>query len=89
MTYIDVDRTTPGTVSKENLTFLRRAIDDGLQCGVPMDYFEKYWKRYLPEDESVGKQETMMMVRTSAMDKEDIGRYVPKDVLRLAEKGKE
>lgn len=85
MTYIDVDRTVPGIASKENLTFLRRAVDDGVQCGVPKAYFDKYWKHYLPEDESVGRQDTITMVRTTQMDKENT-KYVPQDVLRLAGK---
>ena len=83
-TYIDVHHTSPGTISKENLTFIRRAMDDGVECGVPKSYFETVWKRYLPEDEGVGRQEEMTMVRTSGMDKEEVGRYVPRDVLKLA-----
>jgi hypothetical protein len=85
-TYIDVNHTTPGTISKENLTFIRRAIDDGIQCGVPKSYFEKVWKRYLPEDEGVGRQDVMTMVRTDMMDKEEVGRYLPRDVLKMAGK---
>lgn len=86
MTYIDEDRTSDGVASRENLTFLRRAIDDGLQSGVPRSYFDKYWKRFLPEDESVGRQEDITMVRTNAMDREDSSRYVPRDILGLAGK---
>ncbi len=86
MTYIDVDHTAEGVVSKENLTFLRRAVDDGVQSGIPREHFEKYWKNYLPEDESVGRQETITMVRTGAMDREDSSRYVPKEMLRMAGK---
>jgi gamma-glutamylcyclotransferase len=83
-TYIDLHHTVPGTASKENLTFLRRAVDDGIKCGVPRAYFEGSWRRFLPEDESAGRQEEMTMVRTLAMDKEEAGRWVPRDVLKLA-----
>jgi gamma-glutamylcyclotransferase len=86
-TYVNVRFTTAGTmVSKENLTFLRRAIDDGLKCGVPKRYFDEHWKKYMPEDESVGRQDEITMVRTTGMDQDDSAKYVPRDLGRLAGK---
>ena len=87
MTYIDTTHTSAGVASKENLTFLRRAVDDGIECGIPRSYFEGSWKRFLPEDEGAGRQEEMTMVRTSKMNQGEVGRYVPKDVLRMAGEG--
>ncbi|KIW94227.1 uncharacterized protein Z519_05543 [Cladophialophora bantiana CBS 173.52] len=84
-TYVDVERTTPGIMSKEYIVFIRKAIEDGLRCGVPQAYFDRYWKQYLPEDEMVGREEKIVMLRTIQMDKENT-KYVPNDVLKLATK---
>ncbi len=84
LTYVDVERTTAGVVSKEYIPFMRIAIEDGLKIGVPEAYMEKSLKIWLPEDESVGKEETITMMRTVQMNKEEMG-YVPRDLQRLAE----
>ena len=81
-TYVDVHHVTPGVISKEYLVWMRKAVADGLTAGVPMSYFEEYVMKYLPEDESVGHEEKIMMVRTAQVDKGDL-RYVPRDVKKM------
>ena len=88
MTYIDIKHTTPGMISKEYLNWMRKAITDGRQLGVPQGYFSKYFAPFLPEDESVGSEEKIMMVRTVKHDREDL-RYVPADVMKMTGRSKE
>ena len=38
MTYVDIERTTEGVISEEDIPSLRKAVGDGLQCGVPQAY---------------------------------------------------
>lgn len=84
-TYVDVQRVGTGVISKDYVVWLRKAIADGLKCGIPDSYFEKYFNEFLPEDASVGKEDQIMMIRTVQMDKHDT-RHVPSDVLRMAGK---
>ena len=87
-TYIDVNHTTVSSgqqASKEYLVWLRKAIEDGTTIGVPKAYFDKYFMQYLPEDEGVGREEKIMMVRTVQTDREDL-RFVPREMLGAARK---
>lgn len=84
-TYIDVKRTGEGVISKEYLVWMRKAIEDGLQIGVPKSYVDKYMKKYLPENEDVGREEKIMMLRTIQFNKEDLG-YVPTQLRSIAER---
>ena len=82
-TYIDLAHTSISPnqrASKEYLVWLRKAIEDGVTIGVPRAYFDKYFTRYLPEDEGVGREEKIMMVRTVQTDREDL-RFVPREML--------
>ena len=80
-TYIDINNQTPGVISREYVMWMRKAIADGLEIGVPRGYFEKYMDGFLPSGE-VGREEKVVMVRTVKVDKEDL-RYVPGDVKRM------
>lgn len=81
-TYVDIDRTKEGIISKEYLVWMRKAIADGLKCGVPQSYFEKYVQKFLPEDETVGHEDKIIMQRTVRVDKDDL-RYVPQEILSM------
>lgn len=81
MTYVDIERTTPGHISKEYIFLMRKAVRDGQMIGVPNAYFDKYWASFLPEDETGGGEEKVIMMRTVQMDKEDL-RYVPREMLK-------
>lgn len=82
-TYIDTKRKGEGVISKEYVIWMRKAVADGLTCGVPQSYFDKYVMKFLPEDATVGHEDKIIMVRTSEMDKEDLS-HVPAEVLSLA-----
>lgn len=79
-TYVDVDRTTEGMISKEYVIWMRKAIEDGLKCGVSQSYVDRYLTKFLPEDKDVGKEDQVMMIRTIQFDKNNLS-YVPKDLL--------
>jgi gamma-glutamylcyclotransferase len=81
-TYVDVNHTTEGVISKEYLSWMRKAVADGLKIGVPRSYFDKYVMQYLPEDENVGSEDKIMMLRTVQVDKEDL-KYVPGDIRKM------
>lgn len=83
MTYIDFERTTEGHISKEYIFLMRKALADGIKCGVPAEYFQKYLQKFLPEDDTVGLDEKVVMQRTIQVDREDL-KYVPRDILKLA-----
>ena len=78
--YVDTIRKEEGVISKEYVIWLRKAIVDGTASGVPVEYFEKYFRKWLPEDESVGREEEILMVRTAKVDREDL-RFVPREML--------
>lgn len=86
MTYVDVQRTKDGNISKEYIFLMRKAVSDGTQIGVPPDYFQKYWAKYLPEDASVGTEDRVVMQRTVQVDREDT-RYVPRELLNKNDSG--
>lgn len=85
-TYVDVERLAAGPISKEYIPFMRKAIADGLRCGVPDAYVDKYLAPCLPVDEGVGKED-LMMLRTNQFDQSDL-HYVPRDLLDLIGRGK-
>lgn len=70
--YIDVDHVSEGNISKEYIVWLRKAIADGLALGIPSQYFEQYMSKFLPEDEGVGREDRIIMLRTIQQDKEDL-----------------
>ncbi|KPI34738.1 uncharacterized protein AB675_21 [Cyphellophora attinorum] len=79
--YTDTKRTTEGVISKEYIIWMRKAIADGVESGVPADYFRKYVDKFLPEDGLVGKEEDIIMVRTIEHNKEDL-QFVPREMLK-------
>ena len=85
-TYIDVERTGEGNMSKEYIIWMRKAIDDGLKIGVPQSYVDQYLRKFLPEDETVGREDQVLMLRTIQMDKENLA-HVPKDILGMTGRG--
>ncbi len=60
--YVDVQRTTEGRIQKEYVVWVKKAIEDGVMCGMPTSYADKYLKAYLPEEQEV--QADIVMVRT-------------------------
>ena len=60
--YIDFQRTTEGRIDKEYVVWVRKAIEDGLKCGMPQKYADTYLNKYLPTQ--TAPQAETMMVRT-------------------------
>ena len=42
LVYLDPTHTTPGPPSESTVKAMRKAIEDGLEGGIPLSYFEKY-----------------------------------------------
>lgn len=44
---------------------MRKAIVDGMYFSkIPADYFEQYMSKFLPEDDDVGHEDIITMIRT-------------------------
>lgn len=65
LAYVDVQRLSEGRIEKEYVVWVRKAIEDALQCGMPQAYVDKYLARYLParKPDDIPDRE-IMMVRT-------------------------
>lgn len=63
--YVDVQRLSEGRIEKEYIVWVRKAVEDAFQCGMPQVYVDKYIAKYLPErsPEDIPDRE-IMMVRT-------------------------
>jgi gamma-glutamylcyclotransferase len=74
MSYVDVQRTSMGKIEKEYVVWVRKAMEDGVQCGMPKEYAEKYLLPYLPtEKEERAMVEDVVMVRTTRFGEQSAG----------------
>jgi len=74
MSYVDVQRKSVGKIEKEYVVWIRKAIEDGVQCGMSKEYAEKYLSPYLPEGkEQVSTVEDVVMVRTTRFGEHSAG----------------
>ncbi|KAF5373791.1 hypothetical protein D9758_000686 [Tetrapyrgos nigripes] len=48
--YIDSETVQDGTIRKEYIPRLKFASRDGIKEGIPAEYFEKYWQRFIPSN---------------------------------------
>lgn len=64
MSYVDVQRITEGQIQKEYVTWVDKAIVDGVECSMPQSYADKYLVPYLPPDRGRNMPD-VVMVRTS------------------------
>lgn len=68
-TYVDFQRQEEGRIEKEYVVWIKKAIKDAVQCGMPSAYAEQNIESYLPKvnNEEVGAlgNEEIMMVRTT------------------------
>lgn len=63
--YIDTNHGSEGVISKEYLVWMRKAIADGMEFSkIPADYFERYMSKFLPENDEVGHEDKIVMIRT-------------------------
>lgn len=74
--YVDVQRTIEGRIEKEYVVWVRKAIEDGVKCGMPMSYADKYFKRFLPTEK--GSEADIVMVRTRNFGNERSSGMVPR-----------
>ena len=70
--YVDVQRLTEGKIEREYVTWVKKAIVDGLASGMPEGYAEKYITPYLPAGET-GSEADIVMVRTSRFGETSAG----------------
>ncbi|KAI1623172.1 hypothetical protein EDD37DRAFT_610485 [Exophiala viscosa] len=49
MTYVDVQRKVAGNIEREYVVWIKKAAEDGMKCGMPSSYVEKYIMPFLPE----------------------------------------
>jgi gamma-glutamylcyclotransferase len=69
--YVDVQRTTIGKIEREYVVWVKKAMEDGIQAGMPKDYAEKYIVPYMPTDGR--KLEDIVMVRTNQFGEKSAG----------------
>lgn len=69
--YVDVQRLTEGKIEKEYVVWVKKAIEDGNKCGMPLSYAEKYINKYLPAD--YNPNPNIMMVRTMRFGEQTAG----------------
>ena len=74
--YVDVQRKTEGKIEKEYVVWVRKAIEDGLKCGMPQSYADNYLARFLPTEK--GSEADIMMVRTRNFGEEKSSGLVPR-----------
>jgi len=48
LVYVDHNDVTDGKIREEYIARIRRAIADGIQDGIPAEYFKKYFEPFLP-----------------------------------------
>jgi len=64
--YIDSETVEDGIIRQEYTPRLNLASKDGTKEGIPSEYFEKYWKRFIPsEDGSVNNSKSKLTVNFS------------------------
>lgn len=74
--YVDVQRKTEGNIEKEYVVRVRKAIEDGLRCGITRSYVDKCLSKYLPAEK--GLQADIIMVRTRNFEEEKSAGLVPR-----------
>jgi gamma-glutamylcyclotransferase len=74
--YVDVQRTTEGKIEKEYVIWVKKAIEDGVKCGMPQSYADKYLTKYLPTENT--SQADIVMVRTRNFGQEKGVGLVPR-----------
>ena len=66
MTYVDVDPgrgMEEGRIEKEYIVYCNKAIKEGVELGLPDEFFEKYYKPFVPEQDPT--QPDIAMIRTT------------------------
>lgn len=48
LVYVDVKRITPSTPKEEYIYRINKGIVDGVKAGIPVQYFEKYFRPSIP-----------------------------------------
>lgn len=71
MSYVDVQRTTPGKIEREYVVWVKKAIADGYAGGMPVAYAEKYLVPFLPTEER--ELQDIVMVRTTRFGEHSAG----------------
>ncbi|KAK0103104.1 hypothetical protein ONS95_000720 [Cadophora gregata] len=61
LAYVDVQRLEVGTIEPDYIVWVHKAIQHGLQSGVPSDYIEKYLRPWVGD---LMSQQEINMVRT-------------------------
>lgn len=51
MSYIDVERVTEGSIEPDYVVWVNKAVQHGIECGIPEDYFVKYIRPFASEQE--------------------------------------
>lgn len=74
--YVDVQRKTEGKIEKEYVTWVNKAVEDGVKCGMPQSYADKYLTKYLPAENT--SQADIVMVRTRNFGQEKGAGLVPR-----------
>lgn len=62
--YFDVQRQDEGKIEKKYVVWVRKAIEDGIRCGMPPLYAEKYLEPVLPEGKGEGLPDVVMVRAT-------------------------
>ncbi|KAK4945628.1 hypothetical protein LTR10_015247 [Elasticomyces elasticus] len=71
MAYVDVQRKEVGKIEREYVVWIKKAAEDGMKCGMPSSYVEKYLVPFLPEDDK--QLEDIIMVRTTRFGEQSAG----------------
>jgi hypothetical protein len=74
--YVDAQRKIEGKIEREYVVWVRKAIEDGLKCGMPQAYADKYLAKYLPADG--GPDADIVMIRTRNFGQEKTSGMVPR-----------
>lgn len=53
LAYIDVERRQIGHPKEEYISRINNAILDGVNAGIPMDYFNKYIRPFIPAGRAI------------------------------------
>jgi gamma-glutamylcyclotransferase len=68
--YVDTQRLEEGTIQKEYIIWISKAIEDAKKCGMPASYSDKYMSKHLPEDFDANQE--IQMVRTLRLDDKSV-----------------
>jgi gamma-glutamylcyclotransferase (GGCT)/AIG2-like uncharacterized protein YtfP len=87
--YIDSETVQDGTIRKEYITRLSCASRDGVKEGIPAEYFEMYWHRFIPSESivegggSIGSSKlTLNFAYGSNMWKEQMNNRCPRSLFK-------